>query len=351
VLKAAAVNTNWTADLYPPGGVIGLGMVASLGLTINNATIGQTYTYSATARINGNVSPLPAPFSIGSGSIVATAVNNTYATNLGFTIPLNNTAATYTVSATVSNAGTNKYPGSTVSAAVYTAPVNISGTTLSISPTTLNPYATANFTVVVNGAPDSLGNVNAQIEGFDGTSWIDLDPTYYLKVMPISGSSTRTLNFTVTHSNPGTSDVAVSVRARAYQASNTSNLFRSDPPIVLMLKGVAPSYTLSGSSVSVYTESYVNYQGNNSGNPVNYVIDYLTVNIINGTPNEVLTMTVGSGQNTQTLGLNASGQYNANLPFQHPSILTVNSWYIYRNGVQILTGTYTPIIPQDNGAG
>jgi hypothetical protein len=62
-------------------------------------------------------------------------------------------------------------------------------------------------------------------------------------------------------------------------------------------------------------------------------------------------MTVGSGQNTQTLGLNASGQYNANLPFQHPSILTVNSWYIYRNGVQILTGTYTPIIPQDNGAG
>jgi hypothetical protein len=239
----AAVYTNtanWTADLVPPGGTIGLGMVAGLGLTINNATIGQTYTYSATARINGNVSPLPAPFSIGSGSIVATAVNNTYATNLGFTIPLNNTAATYAVSATVTNAGTNKYPGSSVSAAVYTAPVNITGTTLSISPATINPYATANFTVVVNGAPDSLGNVNVQIEGFDGTSWIDLDPTFYLKNVPMSGSSSRTLNFTVTHSNPGTSDVAVSVRARAYQASNTSNLFRSDPPIVLTLKGVVP---------------------------------------------------------------------------------------------------------------
>jgi len=348
----AAVYTNtanWTPTLIGPAGTVALGTAANYNITLNGATVGQTYTYTATA--NG--------VSIGSGSIVATAVNNTYsASGISWGVAATNTVANWNIVLSMFNNGVNKSSSTTTTAATYTAPVNITGTTLSISPTTLDPYATANFTVVVNGAPDSLGNIKVQIEGFDGTNWIDLDATYYLKDAPVSGSSTRTVSFSITHINPGTSDITVPVRARAYQASNTSNLFRSDPPINVTLKGVVPSYNPSTSASTQQNLQYW-FSGNNSNYGSYWYMftfsELVNLNISGGPPNTTFTLDIGYRSANPTFTLNSAGGYSGSFVSSHASPGLVLSWTNTANVVfstgdaRSISWVSAPNFPADGG--
>jgi hypothetical protein len=304
ILKAAAVANNWTATLQGPGSTVGLGMLATFNITLNNAVVGQSYSYSATAVPQGNVSPLPAPTNIGSGTIVATAVNQTYPTNLAFGMAATNTFASFSVSASVVNNGTTKYPGTTVSAAVYTAPVNISSVEFNVAPTTVQPYATATFYVAINGAPSSLGNVKVQIEGWNGSAWVDSPAEFYLKdatvASIVSGNpSRRYIEFTVVHSLPGASDLVVPVRARAYQESNPSNLARSSQ-IDITLKGNTPQTNVyvrgfTGSSWAEMNPSTV-INGDGGAGYVNLAVCAQNLPVAEEQPFIVLITSVDGGQ-------------------------------------------------------
>jgi hypothetical protein len=329
--------------------------MANYNITLNGATVGQTYTYTATA--NGT--------DIGSGSIVATAANNTYsASSISWGVAATNTVASWNIVLSVTNNGTTKTSSTTTTAATYTAPVNITSVEFNAAPTTVQPYGTLTFYVAINGVPSSLGNVKVQIEGWNGNTWIDLDATYYLKDATVTSivagnPSRRYIEFTITHSNPGTTDFIIPVRARAYQESNPSNLARSGQ-IDVTLKGVSPSYDLSLGDIAITGQS-TNYT--NGSGPQWYQTP-IDVYIGDGAPNSTVYLRIPSATfifwagNTYLdmnagvpIVLNSIGRWNDIMTVQTTSNNSTYSIYwelVYNNSI-VDSGVFYP--DYNGGAG